>query len=248
MLTFSIVTVSLNSESTVRACLKSVIGQTYPHIEHIVIDGGSTDSTLDILQEYRHSIAHLTSEPDDGIYSAMNKGICAATGEVVFFLNSDDRFADNEVLDDVARNFSSNTSLEFLYGNIIWDLDGRLVAHKQPEMITREFLARKTIIHQTIFAKRSLFQKTGLFSEELRIVADYEWILKVFLAMSPVYEYLDRDICVMATSGASWSTSWEPERRLVMRKYYSTFEILRNRALPMLWRRVRGSLRETLRR
>lgn len=248
MLTFSVVTVSLNSESTIRNTMESVAEQSYPQVEHVIIDGGSTDRTLNIVREYERSVSHLISEPDDGIYAAMNKGIRAGNGEVVFFLNSDDRFADCTVLEDVAHEFSLNKSLEFLYGNIIWDLEGKLLAHKQPAIITRDFLARRTILHQTVFARRSLFDKTGLFSEKLKVVADYEWILKVFLVIKPVYAYLDREVCVMATSGTSWVTSWEAERRSVMRNYYSSLEILGKRSLPLLLRRARGCIRGFSRR
>jgi len=239
----SIVTVSLNAAAYIETAIKSVRAQTYPHIEHVMIDGGSTDGTLDIINTYRDGIGYFVSEPDSGLYNAMNKGITAATGDILFFLNADDRFCDDNVIEDVVSVFNRNPDLDIVYGNLIWDWSGKMVRRKQPSTITREFLARTTVLHQTIFVRRKVFGVTGGFSEHHKVVSDYEWVLKVFLRDSCNYLYYDRDIVVMATEGLSWTTTdWEKERIDVMKGYFGFYEILRYRILPMKKKAIRKAI------
>lgn len=216
--------------------------QQYSRIEHVIIDGGSTDGTLDEIDAFRNDIDYLISEPDGGIYAAMNKGVAASTGDFLFFLNSDDYFPDDLVLDDVARTFDSNDGLELVYGDVLWDTEGSYELHRQPRVVDRRYLAKRTLIHQTVFASSRLFDAVGGFSEEYTIVGDYEWLLRVFLNHSPRTAHIDRAVCVMSTTGASWTTHWEPERRSAMAQYYHPIEILIYRALPQFYRRARRYL------
>jgi glycosyltransferase involved in cell wall biosynthesis len=228
----SIITVCLNAAPCIETAIQSVKAQTYPSIEHLIIDGGSTDGTLDILTRYRAGFGYLLSEPDRGIYHAMNKGIKAATGDILFFLNADDCFVDDETLTDVASVFSQQPALEVVYGNLIWEVQGNRVRRKQPPTVTREYLARRTILHQTVFARRRVFAATEGFSERYRIVSDYEWMLKVFLRDQRNYLYYDRDIAIMDTRGQSWTTKWEQERLRVMLEYFGLYEIIKHRIWP----------------
>lgn len=246
MIKFSIVTVCLNSENTIRQTIESVTNQNYSQIEYIIIDGDSSDETLNIISNYRSDIDVLISEPDNGIYSAMNKGLRASSGDVIFFLNADDMFVDFEVIREIAQVFHTHSHLELLYGNVIWDIDGNNVRRKSPATINRKFFGRRTLIHQTIFTKRSVFEKSGLFSENLRVVSDYQWLLTVFLRDKPNYLYYDRDICLMGTSGRSWTTDWEAERRQVMKQYFNTFEILHLRSIPILVKHLKRFLKTML--
>jgi glycosyltransferase involved in cell wall biosynthesis len=231
-LKISIITVSLNSSSFIEKAIKSLRSQTYPNVEHIVIDGGSTDGTLDIIKKYIDSIEYYISEPDSGIYNAMNKGISASTGDIVFFLNSDDYFADDRVLEDVASVFQKNPDIDIVFGNQIFDYEKKMLIKKQSFEVTRKQLARMTIQHQTLFARKIVFQLTGGFLEEYEVVADYDWILNVFLEHKCRFQYLDREISVMSTQGKSWSTNFEKERIEVMKKYFSNYEIFRFRMIP----------------
>lgn len=229
----SVITASLNAAPQIEWAIESVMSQTYPHVEHVIIDGGSTDDTLDITGRYREGIGYLISEPDSGIYNAMNKGIKAATGEVLFFLNADDRFCDSQVVEDVMSVFRAAPDLEVVYGNLVWDLSGRLLRKKQPSIITRASLAAATILHQTVFARKHVFKATDGFSERYRLVSDYDWMMKVFIRDKRKYQYYDRDITVMGTQGLSWtSTDWESERIEAMRAYFTTYEMLRYRVWP----------------
>ncbi|NIN63980.1 MAG: glycosyltransferase, partial [Anaerolineae bacterium] len=211
--------------------------------EHVIIDGGSTDGTLDIIEKHQDRIGYFVSEPDQGIYNAMNKGIRAATGEILYFLNADDRLSDRKVVEDVISVFERRPYLEVVYGNLLWDLSGRMVRKKQPPTVTRQSIAAATILHQTVFARKHVFEATGGFSERHRVVSDYEWMLKVFVRDKRRYQYYDRDIAVMATGGLSWTTTdWERERIDVMKEYFTLYEILRYRVWPMKTKRIKSHM------
>ena len=174
----SVITVCYNSAATLRAALESVRAQSYPAIDYIVIDGRSTDGTLDVLAEYKESIARLISERDSGIYDAMNKGVACATGDVVYFLNADDRFADPGVVEDIARVFEQG-NVDIVYGDVhcVDDSGGYLKTHRR---IDRRNLRFERICHQAVFARRGLYTRFGGFDRGYRICADHEWLLRVF--------------------------------------------------------------------
>jgi len=239
----SIITASLNAAAHIQTAIESVAGQTYPHIQHVIIDGGSTDGTLEIIQRNRDRIGYFVSEPDHGIYSAMNKGIRAASGDILYFLNADDRFCDDHVVEDVVSVFQSDQSLEVIYGNLVWDKPGRMDRVKQPSTVAKASLAAATVLHQTVFARRHVFEATDGFSEEYKVVSDYDWMMKVFIRDGRRYRYYDRDIAVMGTQGLSWtSTEWETERIHAMRAYFTTWEILRYRVWPRRIQRTMDAL------
>jgi len=240
----SIITASLNAAPQIEAAIDSVASQTYPLIEHVIIDGGSTDGTLQIIERHRDDIGYFVSEPDRGIYNAMNKGIKAATGDVLVFLNADDRLCDDQVVGDVMSVFDAAPDLEVVYGNLVWDLSGKMVRKKQPSAITRASLAAATILHQTVFSRKHVFEATDGFSERYKVVSDYDWMMKVFVRDGRKYRYYDRDIAVMGTQGLSWSnTDWESERIEAMRSYFTAYEILRYRVWPRRVQRARKVLR-----
>jgi len=243
----SIITASLNAAAHIERAIQSVAAQTYPQIEHVIIDGGSTNGTLQIIEKHRDGIGYFVSEPDRGIYNAMNKGVKAATGDVLFFLNADDRLCDEHVVEDVMSVFDATPDLEVVYGNLVWDLSGRMIRKKQPGTITRASLAAATILHQTVFSRKHVFEATGGFSERYRVVSDYDWMMKVFIRDGHRYQYYDRDIAVMGTQGLSWtSKDWESERIEAMRSYFTTYEILRYRVWPRHIERARKALRTVL--
>jgi glycosyltransferase involved in cell wall biosynthesis len=229
----SVITASLNAVAHIQTAIESVASQTYPYIQHVIIDGGSTDGTLEIIKRNRHRMAYFVSEPDHGVYDAMNKGIKAASGDVLYFLNADDRFCDDDVVRDVVSVFESDASLEVVFGNLAWDKPAGMERHTQPSTVTRASLAAATILHQTVFARRHVFDATNGFSEEYKVVSDYDWMMKVFIRDQRKYKYYDRDIAVMGTQGLSWtSTDWESERIKAMRAYFTTWEIRRYRVWP----------------
>jgi glycosyltransferase involved in cell wall biosynthesis len=229
----SVITASLNAAAHIETALRSVAAQTYPLVEHVVIDGGSTDGTLEVIEGHWDRIAYFVSEPDRGIYNAMNKGLRAASGDILYFLNTDDRFCDDRVVEDVVSVFESDPCVEVVYGNLVWDKPDGMEREKQPSTVTRASLSAATILHQTVFARRHVFDATNGFSERYKVVSDYEWMLKVFLRDHRNYRYIDRDIAVMGTHGLSWTTTeWESERIEAMEAYLTKYEILRYRVWP----------------
>lgn len=202
----SIITVCFNSSKTIEDTIKSVIGQSYGKIEHIVIDGRSTDGTLDILKQYGDQIHKCVSEPDDGIYDAMNKGVDLTTGDVVGFLNSDDCYADNDVVAKIAGVMQSN-DVDCCYGDLEY------VAPDNPSKTVRRWrsqpyqdsLFRKGWHppHPTFFAKKAVFDKYGGFDLNYIIGADYELMLRFLQRYNIKSEYIPLVLVKMRSGGIS---------------------------------------------
>ncbi len=209
----SIVTVSYNSEKTIRDTLESVYNQSYQDIEYIIVDGNSKDETLNIIKEYetifQKSKKHFLwiSEKDKGIYDAINKGIKMASGDIVGILNSDDYFYDTEVIFDIANKFDKEKT-DCLYGNIIYiDSDTRKTVRK---WISREFesgLFEKswTPGHPSFYCKKSIYDCLGLYRTDFKIAADVELMYR-FIEKNHIKSfYYDRYIVTMRQGGVSSS-------------------------------------------
>ena len=199
MLKASIVTVCLNSAKTIRKALDSVRNQTFENIEVIIVDGVSTDETLQIVAEYSDIVSILVSEKDKGIYDAMNKAAMLATGDFVFFLNSDDAFYDINVLADVADYFEQTPSIDLLYGNVVFDNHGELTKRTYSH-INKRTLEFESLCHQSVFARRSLFNNVGLFNLSFKTNADYDWLIRVFRSGAYCIWY-DRIISLFSLGG-----------------------------------------------
>jgi len=205
-LKISIITVCFNSSKTIEKTFQSILNQTYNDIEYIVIDGGSTDSTLDIIKKYKKNIASFVSEPDRGLYDAMNKGIKLATGDIVGILNSDDIYTDEKVLENVAR-FHENNNVEVSLGNII-----QLTNYGK---VVRRYSAKKWIPnklkigfmppHPSLFFKRELFEKYGYYHLDFVSGADYELIVRFFLKNNVLWKYSNITTTAMLIGGISTS-------------------------------------------
>lgn len=175
----SIITVCYNSVETIERTIKSVIGQDYHDIEYIVIDGGSTDGTVEVIQKYEKHISYWVSEKDKGIYDAMNKGIKNATGEILAFLNSDDWYEEN-ILDDIAHVFQKE-KIQVLCGGIFFHRNDIVVRrYVNKEAIEKEIRFKMGYYHSAMFVKKSLFIRYGMFDTRYKIVADYDWLLRVY--------------------------------------------------------------------
>jgi len=177
----SIIIVCLNSAKTIRRSLESVRLQTFKQFEVIVVDGVSVDETLQVVSEFKDIITTVVSEKDKGIYDAMNKGVSLVSGDIVFFLNSDDAFYDSRVLADVVAKFERNSSIDMLYGNVVFNDKGKLTKRIYSH-INKRTLEFESLCHQAVFARRSLFDKVGLFNLKFRTNADYDWLIRVFLS------------------------------------------------------------------
>lgn len=180
-MTVTIITVCFNSVETIEDTIGSVLSQDYKEIEYIIIDGGSTDGTLDVLKKYRDQVHKYISEADDGIYDAMNKGLNLATGDVVGFLNADDFYADNDVIEKIAGVMQSN-DVDCCYGDLEYvapDNPGKTVRRwKSQPYQSGLFKKGWHPPHPTFFAKKIIFDKYGGFDNGYNIGADYELMLR----------------------------------------------------------------------
>lgn len=176
---FSIVTVCWNSEQVLPSAICSLAAQTYREYEWIVIDGASTDRTLDLVRSFDAAPAVVVSEKDAGIYDAMNKGVAQASGDYLFFLNSDDSLYDKHVLARAAEALDAAPDVDLLYGSVVYEHAERRVLRTFAH-INGASLLFEDLCHQAVFARRSLFSRVGGFNCRFRLNADYDWLLRVF--------------------------------------------------------------------
>ncbi len=208
----SIITVAFNAEATIAEAVASVIGQkrTGYELEYIIVDGASADGTVAALEPYRSGIAHIISEPDSGLYDAMNKGIAAATGDVIGILNADDTYAHDGVLAAVAKRFGA-TGTEALYGDLDYvakDGSGRVVRRwRSGKMEPRSFLQGWMPPHPTFFLARCMYAMHGGYSLKLQSAADYELMLRMLYKHEVSATYLPDVLVKMRTGGVS-NASW----------------------------------------
>ena len=202
----SIITVSFNSQSTIRQTIESVFLQDYDNIEYILIDGGSTDWTLDIVQNYKDRIKYFISEQDNGIYDAMNKGIQAATGDVVGILNSDDFYANKSVISKVVSVFETE-KCDSLYGDLVYvklSDASKVFRYWKAEVFSVLRLRRGWMLpHPTFFVKKSIYEKYGLYNTELKSAADYEMILRLLYKYAIKVAYIPSVLVKMRVGGTS---------------------------------------------
>ncbi|HEY5293653.1 MAG TPA: glycosyltransferase family 2 protein [Burkholderiales bacterium] len=176
----SVITVVRNGVRFVGQTIESVLMQRYADLEYIVVDGGSTDGTVDVIKSHETQLAKWVSERDEGIADAFNKGISYSTGDYVLFLNADDALANPDVIDMVARNIVGNGSPVLLYGDCdVLDRDsGEVLYRASIDVPHKKLLLGKMIPHPSLFTHRSYFEKYGRFDPSFRIAMDYEWLLR----------------------------------------------------------------------
>ncbi|MGV8149905.1 MAG: glycosyltransferase family 2 protein [Alkaliphilus sp.] len=199
----SIVTVCYNSVKTIEDTIKSVINQSYSNVEYIVIDGGSTDGTIDIIRKYEKHIAKWISEPDEGIYDAMNKGILLASGELVGIINSDDWFLP-ETIDVVVNSYRTNQDVTVFHGNCKIINEHNEYIKKPLANFKEEKFKSMPINHPGSFIIKRAYDEIGLYSMNFRLASDYELILR-FISKGKLFLYIDKTLTVMREGGVSSS-------------------------------------------
>ena len=249
----SILTATYNSEKTLRDTLESVLRQTYTDFEHIIIDGCSKDGTLDIIHEYMSRYqGHLRfiSEPDRGIYDAMNKGIRMATGEVVGILNSDDFYTSDDVLQMIVDTFD-NYDVDAVYGDIHYVNNEDLtkpVRYYSSSVFRREFMRFGLMpAHPSFYCLKDIYEKYGAFDTSYKIAADFENLLRLLFIHRIKTRYIQKDFVTMRTGGAS--TESFDSRKQIMRDHlkamknngvYSNFFLLSLRYFYKFYELARG--------
>ena len=217
----SIITVSYNSENTIETTFKSVLQQTYSNIEYIVVDGGSTDSTLKIAEKYSEIITVLVSEQDNGLYDAMNKGINLATGDIIGLINSDDLFCDSDALNKVAKVFKKDKNLDSVYADLFYvnQKDINKISRRWVTGVQRKFKCGWHPAHPTFYIKKTIYDKFGLFDLSFSLAADFEIMLRFLDKHKISTNYLKEPLVKMRLGGET--------NKSLKNIYYQNIECLR---------------------
>lgn len=205
----SIITVCYNSEKTIRDTIESVLAQTYSNIEYIIIDGASSDSTLSIVNEYKDKITHVYSEPDKGIYDAMNKGIQLASGDVVGILNSDDFYESNDVIKSVVNCFKDSPQQDIIFGDVVIvnpdNLEKTIRHYRISHFKTWKLRFGWMPPHPASFIKLKAYKETGLYSLKYKIASDYDMFVRLLVINQFKFTYLNKILVRMRSGGISTS-------------------------------------------
>lgn len=228
----SVITVCYNSEEVIEKTIQSVARQTFDDFEYLIIDGASTDNTVGIAKDYQNKCNKIKifSEKDNGLYDAMNKGVSKAQGDYIVFLNADDVFVNENVLQLVSEKITDNKDL--YYGDLIFleKSTGKINNRKQNN-VNYIYLCGGMLFHPAIFASKKLFDKIGGFDTQYRIVADYDWVIRALIKYKATCNYLDMPITVFVEGeGASTNPKnkelHKKERIAVQKKYFSPLMII----------------------
>lgn len=226
----SVITVCYNSSETIGDTLRSVQEQTYRNIEHIIVDGGSTDLTLDIVATKGAHVTNLISEKDNGIYDAMNKGLSMAGGDIIGFLNADDLYADAEVLARVSKAFEADPNIEACFGDLVYVTeDNRKVVRywKSRPFEKGDFAHGWSPAHPTFYIRRSALNRLGQFDQAYRLAADAEFMMR-YLERGAVLSAHIPHVQVRMRLGGATNQSW----RNIVRQNREILQALKKNCIP----------------
>ncbi|CAL65540.1 glycosyltransferase family 2 protein [Christiangramia forsetii] len=220
----SIITVNLNDVKGMEKTLKSVFEQTWKTFEFIVIDGGSKDGSKELIESHDDKIDYWVSEPDKGIYNAMNKGIEISTGQYLLFLNSGDVFSANNVLEN---SFEHLTGEAIIYFNVFVDENDHLNLIEYPDELRFSDLLYGTLCHQSVFIRKELFQQVGRYDESLKIVSDWKFFILSLFKENCTYKKVDHQLSIVNSEGISALAENESlilkEREKVLQNHFKAF-------------------------
>lgn len=247
----SVITVSYNSAATIADTVRSVACQSHTDIEHLVIDGLSTDDTVKVVESNRHPNLMLSSEPDMGIYDAMNKGLARATGDIIGFLNADDFFADAEVLTRVAQAFESDPRIEACFGDLVYvSEDNRKVVRywKSRPYEKGNFAHGWCPAHPTFYIRRTALNRLGQFDLNYRLAADAEFMMR-YLERGGIQSTHIPHIQVRMRLGGATNQSWRNivrQNREILQAFkkncipYSLSSFVLHKLASRVWQRLAG--------
>lgn len=201
----SIITVCFNSEKYIQNTIESVLNQTYPNIEYIIVDGGSTDNTVNIIKSYGDKIKKFISEPDNGIYDAMNKGINLASGKIIGIINSDDFFSSKDIISKINSEFTDD--FDAIYGDIAFVHPGNLKKHVRyySGKNFRNWMLRFGIMppHASVYIRKKVFDTFGNYKINFKVSADFELLVRFLYVNKIKVKYLNLNMVTMRTGGIS---------------------------------------------
>jgi len=231
----SIICVCFNAQNTIEDSIITVINQTYKNIEYIVIDGASTDTTLEIIDKYKDKINYFVSAPDSGIFNAMNKGIKVARGDILYFLNSNDYIFDEKVIEDVVSFFDKNKS-DIVFGDMSFIENNNIEKERRIYTdVDKLFFLNECVCHQGIFYKRTVFDKCGLYNENLKLASDYDLNVKAIIRYNLKTKHINRIIAKFTLGGQSNS---EDEKQKILDSYYKPYQFKMNKILNKTFRSI----------
>ncbi len=237
----SIITTCYNRETTIRGAIESVLIQDYPEIEYIVVDGASKDGTLSVINEYKERIAKIISEPDHGMYEAINKGIRMATGDVIGLVHSDDMLYDNHVITNIVEAFERSKA-DFIYGN------GIFVNFNDTNKLVRNWIGGPYYrwkvrcgwlpLHPTCYIRRDVMQREGLYDESYCIAADSDLLVRYLYKANLKVHYMKRKIIRMRMGGLSTDSKkrkqmWDEDVRMYKSHGFSPIP---TKIMKMMWK------------
>lgn len=205
----TIITVCYNRKATIEKAIQSVLSQNYPDIEYIIVDGNSKDGTKEIIESYRDKISQFISEPDKGMYDAINKGLKLATGDVIGLMHSDDEFFDKKAISRIAARFNDDSSIDGIYGDGVYvtnDTDERLVRDRIGGVFSLKKVKGGWLpLHPTVYLKKDIIDKHGLYNLDFKIASDTEFLLRYLYKYKIKMSYIDKYIVKMRMGGMSTS-------------------------------------------
>ncbi len=217
MIKLSIITINYNNTEGLKKTFASVATQTYTDFEHVIVDGASTDNSIEIIKQYEKEALSKgikvtwISEKDDGIYNAMNKGIRMSSGEYIEILNSGDCLASNNVVNDMLTALEQKSYPEIFYGNMLKSYDGKTIISRDTcggKMYTPEsflYFYKGTLNHDCAYIRRDLFEKYGLYNEQMKICSDWEWYVRAIVLGGEKPIYTNIDVTIFDMNGVSES-------------------------------------------
>ena len=237
----SIITSCYNRAGTIRCAIESVLAQDYPDIEYIIVDGAATDGSTEIIRQYEGRVARIISEPDRGMYEAINKGIRAATGDIVGLMHSDDFFFDNHVVSDIVKRFEK-TNADFVYG------DGLFVDCNDTNRVVRNWIGGSyhrwkvkcgwLPLHPTCYIRKDVMLREGLYDESYKIAADTDLLVRYLYKSRLKVDYLQKYIVRMRMGGLSTDSEkrkamWHEDIRLYRAHGFSPIP---TKVMKMMWK------------
>lgn len=201
----SIITVVLNRVNVIERAIQSVLNQGYPHVQYIIIDGGSVDGTVDVIKKYEDQLSYWVSEKDNGIYDAINKGLAKASGDIIGIINSDDWYEDS-AFETVVASYQNNKDVDVLYGLLrFWDTENKLLS---VQGYTHNFLPHGMISHPTCFVTKECYKKYGVFNISYKIAADYALMLNIYNQGGQFY-FIEKVLANFVSGGVSTTMAFK---------------------------------------